>query len=303
MTDSANDPSAANPKPTLRERSMKLLSRALRTLCIGYAVLIGLLMLFETMLVYPAPKFPSGNWEPGFSHEDVEFRSADGVKIHAWLMRNYEPREQPRYILYCHGNGENVAHASGWSGLEIVHQLGGHVLVFDYRGYGKSEGSPHEAGIKLDAERALEVLCDKFEIEPSEVILMGQSLGGGVATHLAATQGCKALVLQKTFSSLPDVAASMYPFAPVRWLMRNRFDSETAIEDYEGPLHQSHGETDRVVPFRFGQKVFAKTSHPLSKFVNLKKCGHNDGFPDNYWSELDNWLDEVDRHVMESSEK
>jgi len=202
MTDSAYDPTNS-PAPTYGQRAMKWLKRTLRSFCIGYAVLIGLLMLMETSMIYPAPKFPAGNWEPGFSFEDMEFTSADGVKLHGWLMRNRDQLESPRYFLYCHGNGENVAYAGSWAGLEIVTQLKGHVLVFDYRGYGKSEGSPHEAGIKLDAERALEVLCDKFDIKPSEVILIGQSLGGGVATHLAATLGCKALVLQKTFTSLP----------------------------------------------------------------------------------------------------
>jgi len=76
--------------------------------------------------------------------------------------------------------------------------------------------------------------------------------------------------------------------------MRNRFDSEKAIERYEGPVHQSHGETDRVIPFRFGEKLFAKTSHPLSKFVNLNAYGHNDGFPDGFWDQLDQWLETVE---------
>ncbi len=274
---------------------MKWLQRALRSLCIGYAALIALLMLMETTLVYPAPKFPAGNWEPGYSHEDVEFTSADGVKIHGWLMRCTEVRETPRYFLYCHGNGENVSHACSWAGIEIVSQLHGNVFVFDYRGYGKSEGSPHESGIKLDAERALDVFCDKFDIKSSEVILVGQSLGGAVATHLAATKGCKALVLQKTFTSLPDVALSKYPFVPVHYLMRNQFDSEKAIDAYDGPLHQSHGEADRIVPFRFGEQLYAKATHPKSTFVNLGNMGHNDGFPRDYWKTLNSWIDSIEK--------
>jgi fermentation-respiration switch protein FrsA (DUF1100 family) len=292
MTDSAYNP-RSGLSPSYRQRVMKWLKRALRSLCVGYAVLIALLMLMETSMIYPAPKFPAGNWQPGFSFEDMEFASADGVKIHGWLLRNRDQLESPRYFLYCHGNGENVSHAGSWAGLEIVTKLGGHVLVFDYRGYGKSEGSPHEAGIKLDAERALAVLCDKFDIEPTEVILIGQSLGGGVAAHLAASQGCKALVLQKTFTSLPDVAQAKFPFVPAHYLMRNRFDSSLAVEAYDGPVHQSHGETDRVIPFRFGKQLFEKTSHPLSKFVNLGQCGHNDGYSSDYWKQLDSWLDDL----------
>ncbi len=273
---------------------MKALKKFLMTVSIAYLIIVVALVLMENQMIYPAPKFPAGNWQPDFAHEDIEFSSADGVKIHAWLMQPTEDREIPRHVLYCHGNGENLSHACGHHGLEVIHNLGGNVMVFDYRGYGKSEGSPNEAGIKLDAERALDVFCDRFQIKPSEVILIGQSLGGAVATHLASTRGCKALILQRTFSSLPDVAASKYFWIPVRWLMQNDFNSAAAIEHYTGPLFQSHGEADTIVPIRFGEKIHEKTSHELSRFVRLPGIGHNDGFPQGYWQRIDNWLTEVE---------
>ena len=295
MNETAYNPNnAGKPKPTFRERIFKALKKFLMVVCFAYLLIVVALVLMENQMIYPAPKFPAGNWEPAFDHQDVEFTSADGTRIHAWLMRTEAEREIPRYVLYCHGNGENVAYASGWAGIGVVNALESNVMVFDYRGYGKSEGSPNEAGIKLDAERALDVFCDEMEIEPSDVILMGQSLGGAVATHLAATKGCKALVIQRTFSSLPDVAASKYPWVPVRWLMQNNFNSAVAIENYSGPLFQSHGEADTIVPIEFGEKVHAKSSHPLNEFVRLPDIGHNDGFPGGYWPRVSEWLDKVE---------
>lgn len=293
--------SSDSVKPTYKERLMKALKKFMMTVCFAYLIIVLALVLLENQMIYPAPKFPAGYWKPGFAHKDVEFRSADGVKIHSWVMEAKEERETPRYILYCHGNGENVSHASSWAGTEIVNQLGGNVMVFDYRGYGKSEGSPGEEGIKLDADRAMEVFCDEFGIKPTDVILMGQSLGGGVATHLAATKGCKALVLQRTFSSLPDVAASKYPWIPVRFLMQNNFNSAEAIENYKGPVFQSHGEADTIIPIRFGEKLHSKTSHELNKFVRLPKIGHNDGFPFGYWKRVDKWLNEVEAASKEAN--
>lgn len=273
---------------------MKALKKLLMTVCFAYLAIVVALVLMENQMIYPAPKFPAGHWNPGFAYEDIEFTSADGTGIHAWVMPPNVDRDVPRFIIYCHGNGENVSQASLWAGRAIVNELGATAMVFDYRGYGKSEGSPGEAGIKLDAERAFDVFCESMEIEPSEVILVGGSLGGAVATHLASTKGCKALVLQRTFSSLPDVAADKYPWIPVRLLMQNNFDSATAIEQYDGPVFQSHGEADTIVPIRFGEKLHSKSSHELNQFIRLPGIGHNDIMPSGYWQKLDKWLNSVE---------
>ena len=281
---------------------MRTVKRVMIFLAITYAALMLALVLMETSLVYPAPKFPAGNWNPSFEHQDVEFAAADGVKLHAWLIPNPTPRETPRHILYCHGNGENVAYTASFLAPTLVGDLGADVMIFDYRGYGKSEGSPFEAGIKLDAEKALGVFCERRGIQPKDVILMGSSLGGGVATHLAATKGCKALVLQKTFSSLPDVAASKYPMFPIRLLMRNRFNSAKAIQDYDGPLFMAQGNQDGLIPIRFGKKLYAnKPANDLNRFVELDGFGHNDGFPQGYWKQLDDWLSQVESATEESA--
>lgn len=290
-------------KPTIVQRLLRFVKRIMILLIGIYLLIVLAMVLMEPSMVYPAAKYPAGgNWTPDFPHEDISFTAADGVKCHGWLMRSNSQPETPRYVIYCHGNGENVASAANWSTREIVEELGATTFVFDYRGYGKSEGSPHEAGIKLDSERAFDVFCDQLNIQPSDVILVGHSLGGGVATHLAATKGCKALILQKTFSSMPDVGASKFPILPVRLLMRNRFDSATAIQNYDGPLFQAHGESDRVVPIRFGEKLFSKKpDHDLNRFLPLEGFGHNDGFPAGYWQKVDHWLSKVESTAPSSA--
>ena len=220
---------------------------------VGVYVLVVLLLLwFETKLVFPGAPPTRGNYQPNFAIEDVQYPSADGTQLHAWLL----PRPgSKRYLLYCHGNAENVAMSSAYFARVIGERLDANTLVFDYRGYGKSAGKPSEKGILQDAEASMEWLCNRFEIEPTDVVVVGLSLGGGPATHLASKVGCRGLILERTFSSVTDVAASKYPFVPVHLCMQNRFESAKKISTYHGPLLQSHGGADRVVPWRFGKKL------------------------------------------------
>ena len=217
-----------------------------------YIIALGLLLLFENRLVYPGSPPSRGDYNPQFEFEDVRFAAADGVKLHGWMIPY---PESDRYVLYCHGNAENVARTGNGVAKLMGAAMKANVFVYDYRGYGKSAGKPSEPGIKLDTDAAMDWLCQRFEIAPTDVIVEGFSVGGGPAVYIGLNRGCKGLLLQRTFSSLPDVAAAKHPWAPVRWLMRNKFDSAELISDYRGPLLQSHGAIDRVVPFEFGKKL------------------------------------------------
>jgi len=210
------------------------------------------MLWFEPMLVYPGAPATRGDYEPDFEFEDVNFESADGTKLHGWLLPAVDSQ---RYVLFCHGNGENVAMAGGYVARQMGQSLKANVFVFDYRGYGKSAGSPTEKGVLEDSHAAMDWLCKRFEIKPTDVIVDGFSIGGGVATDVATSLGCRGLILQRTFSSMPDVAASKFPFVPVRLMMQNRFESAKKISAYHGPLLQSHGEQDQVVPIKFGRRL------------------------------------------------
>ena len=228
------------------------IKRILFTVLTLYVIALGLLMLMENYLVYPGASTSRGNYDAEFEFEDVYFTASDGTKLHGWMIPY---PESSRYVLYCHGNGENVACAGNGVAKVMGDAMKANVFVYDYRGYGKSAGESSETGIKLDTDAAMNWLCQRFGIKPTDVIVEGFSVGGGPAVYVGMKQGAKGLLLHRTFSSLPDVAAEKHPWAPVRLLMRNKFDSAALIADYNGPLLQSHGTIDQVVPFKFGKKL------------------------------------------------
>lgn len=228
-------------------------------------------MLFERPLVFPAPH--GGNWGPTrFAYEDARFTAADGTNLHGWFLEHPQAGE---VVLYAHGNGENVAYVGPW--LDRVRRdLGVSILVFDYRGYGQSEGVPDETGILADARAARAWLARRTGKAEQEIVLFGRSLGGAVLVDLAAKDGARALILQSTFSSLPDVAGYHYPFLPVRWVMRTRLNAAATIGDYTGPLLQFHGTADQVVPIKFGRRLFEAATTTDKEFIELPGYDHND---------------------------
>jgi uncharacterized protein len=246
---------------------------------LGYLVNVVAAMILENSLIYFPSVYPDGNWNPkGLAPEDAWFEAPDGVKLHGWYIPCPNARAA---VLYCHGNGGNVTHRI--DGLRKLRDgCGVSVLIFDYRGYGRSEGSPNEAGVYADARAARDWLAAREKIAPAEVVLLGESLGGAVAVELAARDGAKALILESSFDSLPDVAAFHYPWLPVRWAMRSRFDSVGKIADYHGPLLMAHGEADTIVPIRYARRLFAAANQP-KQFILLPGHDHNTPMPDSFY--------------------
>jgi fermentation-respiration switch protein FrsA (DUF1100 family) len=248
-----------------------------------------MMMLFERSLVYPIPPHTRGDWNPrGLTHEDVWFHSTDGTRLHGWFVPHSSPK---RAILYCHGNAEHVAD-NDLLVAELRDRLQASVFIFDYRGYGRSEGRPDEAGCIADARAARDWLAEKTVRRPREIVLMGRSLGGGVATALAGQSGAEALVIENSFSSLHDVAAIHYPWLPIRWVMDNRYDAISDIRRYDGPLFQSHGSRDTIVPVALGRRLFDAAQSSRKRFVEFPHLGHNDRWPESYLAELAKFLDE-----------
>ena len=191
-------------------------------------------------------------------------------------------------VLFTHGNAGNITHrADTLRMLHDRHDLA--VLTFDYRGYGRSEGTPSEKGLLQDARAARTWLAQRAGVSEQEVVLMGRSLGGGVAVDLAAKDGARGLVLISTFTSLPDVAHHHLSLVPARWLMRNRFDSASKIGEYHGPLLVSHGTEDRVVPFEIGAVLFAAANRP-KQFLTVTGGGHNSPLQREFALELDKFI-------------
>jgi uncharacterized protein len=261
----------------------------LRSALLVYAGLVLLMMFFEHSLLFHPARYPDGDWQPpGLTYEDAWFTAADGTKLHGWFV----PHDQPRaVILFSHGNAGNLTHR-----LDVIRALHDHlrtsVLIFDYRGYGRSEGSPDERGILADARAARAWLASRAGILQGEVVEMGESLGGAVAVDLAAADGARALVLENTFSSAPDVAAAHFPWLPARLLMRTRLDSAAKIANYHGPLLQVHGDNDQIVPFESGRRLFEAANEP-KRFVVIPGGDHNDPRTPKFYQVLDEFLDTV----------
>lgn len=253
------------------------------------AFVIGALMFLENRLIFFPSQYPIGNWRPvGIAPEDVWFQAADGVRLHGWYVEHPRPRG---HLVFCHGNAGNITHRA-----EIVEQLRERgavsVFVFDYRGYGRSEGHPGEAGVLADAAAARQWLARRAGLEPGRVIVFGESIGGAVAVDLAAEGGARGLILENTFTSLPDVAAFHMPWLPCRWLMHTRLNSLAKIGRYHGPLLQSHGDPDSVVPFRFGKQLFEAANQP-KRFICLSGYDHNDPRPADYYDAVGRFVAEL----------
>jgi len=236
----------------------------------------------------PTP-YPQGNWRPaGLVYRDVWFRSGDGTLLHGW----YVPCEDPRaVVLYCHGNSGNLSHRADV--LRTLHdEVGVTVFIFDYRGYGRSHGRPTEQGILADARAARAWLARCAGVDEHDVVLLGHALGSGVAVDLAATDGARALVLESAFTSVPDVGASYFPRLPVRLLTRTELDSYRKIRRYHGPLLQSHGRRDTIVPYRLGQRLYLAANQP-KEFITLEGHDHMDPLGAEYYGRLATFLDHL----------
>ena len=240
----------------------------------------------ELFLFYPAA-YPYGNWIPTeLNKTDVEFSSADGTKLHGWMVGPDKPKN---IILFCHGNAGNVTHRT--SRLKHFEQKGYAALVFDYRGYGKSEGIPTIEGVLADADAAMKFLQDRFSVQTTDIIIHGRSLGGAVAVQLAKKHKPKALILESTFTSFQDAAKFHWPNAA--WLVKkNDLNSLKVIDQIKAPLLISHGDADQVIPFDHGRSLFKQANRPKT-FCQIKGAGHAFIYGKKYYPQLESFIDDL----------
>ncbi len=264
-------------------------------------VVWGLVLLFlQPKLLYRPLR--DVNFTPAdvnLKFEEVTFQSADGIRLTGW----YVPVKNARHtVLFCHGNGGNVMHVL--DSLNLLCELGLSCLLFDYRGYGKSEGRPTEAGTYLDVQAAYNWLMREKHVRPERIILFGRSLGGSMAAYLAGRVPCAALVVESAFTSYPDIGARFYPYLPVRLFARFRYDTLAYIQEACCPVLVIHSRDDELVPFEFGTRLF-EAAHEPKQFVAISGS-HNDGFlisGDLYRESWSKWLDFVRDYQSEPTVK
>lgn len=266
--------------------SFRTLGLLLLVPCFGSGCVSPVVTAYENSQVFQPSVYPEGEWNPaGLDFEDAFFQAEDGTHLHGWFL----PHPQPRaVILFAHGNAGNLTHRREML-EEIRDRQQVSIMVFDYRGYGRSKGKPHEAGLLQDARAARQWLSKRTGRTEEEIVLMGRSLGGGVMVDLAANEGASALVLVNTFNSLVDVAEHHISWLPADKLMVNRLDSISKIGNYHGPVLQTHGDRDRVVPYEFALELFGATNSP-KQFVMVPGGGHNDPLSDEFHEALDELL-------------
>jgi uncharacterized protein len=223
------------------------------------------------MIYFPSPTMTVTPQDASLPFEDVTLTCDDGVRIHAWFI----PADSARAtVIFCHGNGGNISHRL--ESIDQFHRLGLSVLIFDYHGYGESEGKPGERETYEDADAAWNYLTETRGISPDSIIIFGRSLGGGVAVWLAAHHQPKALVVESSFTSIVDVAVHYYPFLPVRLLARVEYNSQKLIGQIKAPVLIIHSPDDDIIPFKLGKKLFESANEP-KQFLRIHGR-HNAGY-------------------------
>jgi fermentation-respiration switch protein FrsA (DUF1100 family) len=236
-----------------------------------FGVLAIMYFLQPGMVYFPTREMEATPAQIGLAYEEIEFPAADAVRLHGWFI----PAEPARAtILFCHGNGGNISHRL--ESIRIFHDLGLSIFIFDYRGYGASDGKPGEDGTYHDALGAWKYLTEKRGIAADQIVLFGRSLGGAVAAWLATKTTPRALIMESSFTSIPDVAARLYPFLPVRLLSRFHYPAKEYIKNLSLPILIVHSPDDDIIPFEHGRELFASAREP-KQFLEIRGS-HNDGF-------------------------
>lgn len=240
---------------------------------VGLLVIAVMLYRFEHSQVYhPTRDAEYTPEDVGRPAEEVWLTTADGLRLHAWFFAADKGSARARFaMLFCHGNGGNLTSRPGY--YRAILETGVNLLTFDYRGYGRSDGEPGEHGTYADAQAAYHWLRARG-FAPEHILVWGESLGGGIASHVAATLPVGGLALQSTFTSIPDIGAELFPWLPVRLLSRIRYDTHSRLPRITCPVVIMHSRADSTIRFSHAERNFAAAREPKA-FIELDG-EHND---------------------------
>lgn len=253
----------------------------------GYGVLVLFVYVIQSHLLYfPSEAKIATPVHVGLTFESVTLTTEDSVKLDAWFVPAPGSRGA---VLFFHGNAGNISHRLDT--LLNFHRLGLSTLIFDYRGFGASEGTTSEEGTYRDAVAAWQYLSVTKNIPAHDIILFGRSLGGGIASHLATIHTPRALIIESSFTSIPDLAATLYPILPVRWISRFQYHSRNHLKQVNCPVLIIHSKDDEIIPFEHGRQLYQAAKEP-KQFLRILG-GHNDGF----MRSKDFYLEAIDRFL------
>jgi len=239
-----------------------------------YVLLVVVVYFMQSRMLYlqgvPGRTLTMTPTDVGMDYQDVFIETTDGVTLHGWFIAG----RSSQVLLFFHGNAGNISHR-----LDSIRQfqdLGLSVLIVDYRGYGQSEGRTTERGIYRDADAAWRYLIEDRGIVASDILIFGRSLGASVAARLAAQHQPLALIVESSFTSVPDIAQDLYPWLPARWLSRLSHATREYVRDVQCPILVVHSRDDEIIPFRHGEAIFASANEPRTLLAI--RGTHNDAF-------------------------
>jgi fermentation-respiration switch protein FrsA (DUF1100 family) len=279
---------------TSRKSFHRRLLDLILSILFAYFLVLVVVRVFESRLIF-FPDYPGrleGDWHPrGLNVEDVWLTASDGVKLHAWWI----PDDQARFtVLAFHGNASNIANRAPT--YEFLHESHVNILALEYRGYGRSEGKPSEAGIYRDAEAAYDFLVNSKGIDGRTIVSFGQSLGTAVATRLATRRQVAGVVLEAPFPSASRVARKAFWFLPGAGLLTyGQFDTRARLKEIRAPVLIVHCNQDPVIPFQFGREVY-EAALPPKKFLQVNGYCHEESSiiaPTQYRAALQEFLNSL----------
>ncbi len=238
----------------------------------------------DFFLYHPSRELVGTPRSLGLAYEDAWFTAEDGARLHGWFV---PAPAAPATLIWFHGNAGNISHRLDNIGL-LHRRLGIHIFIFDYRGYGQSDGRPSEAGLYRDARAALATLRRHPQVRPDRIVFFGRSLGAAVAVDLATQEPPLGLILESPFLSVRAMGKAVFPLLPVDLLVGNQYDSLPRVARVRVPLLVLHGDRDEVVPFSQGRALFEAANEPKT-FFTIAGAGHNDTYVVGGAAYLDAW--------------
>ncbi|MBT5376771.1 MAG: alpha/beta hydrolase [Nitrospinaceae bacterium] len=281
--------------------SLKLKTRVRKVTGVQFVGLLVFLLLVyaafllssENKIIFHPSRYPDGFWNPaseGVLAQDIYFTAEDGVKLHGWFI----PAENAvATLLWFHGNAGNISHRL--DNIQRLARLNLNVFIFDYRGYGRSEGVPSEAGIYKDSQAAYDAVLRLDGVSVDTLFLFGRSLGGICAVQTAMNWPAKGLLLESVFTNSSDMARKIFPLIPLGWAMKSKLDAVSKVPHLRLPKLFLHGTDDEIVPYDMGRKLFDAAAEPKT-FYSIAGAGHNDTYVlggDEYFNALNQFITET----------
>ena len=240
----------------------------------SYSLLVVIVYFMQGRMLYlaevPGRALTMTPTDVGMDYQNVSIETTDGVTLHGW----YIDGRSSQVLLFFHGNAGNISHRL--DSISQFQDLGLAVLIIDYRGSGQSTGRITETGIYRDADAAWRYLIDDRGIAARDIVIFGRSLGASVASRLASEQQPLALIVESSFTSIPDIAQDLYPWLPARWLSRLSHATRDYVRDVRCPILIVHSRDDEIIPFRHGEAIFAAANEPRTLLPI--HGSHNDAF-------------------------